>query len=126
LPACVCLAAKNPGSTLRITHIGVPEELRPANWLDHALLGDSAVTAISGLYETASMYQEFYEEMKGKPADTHSQFGQPTGPEDDEEEPGINTFRRMNQYLQDAAKKLLSVLSHTPTLSPQTKTSRKA
>lgn len=100
--------AKANAKIIKIWPFSVPEELLPSNWLDHALLGENVVTAISELYSEATRFVEFAEEMQGKPADALSKFGGGVG---DEPDPGINTFREMNESLGKSAKDLLSLLA---------------
>lgn len=99
---------KSDEKIIRIWPLTVPEELRPSNWLDHALLGENVVTAISTLYSEAKRFVEFSVEMEGKPAEAQSEFGGAVG---DEREPGIDTYREMNELLQKSATHLLSLLN---------------
>jgi hypothetical protein len=93
---------------IRIESLTVPEELGPSNWLDHALLGQNVVTAISRLYSDAKEFVEFSEEMQGKPAEAPSEsFGRGAG---DELEPGIDTYRAINQSLRESADALRLLL----------------
>ena len=102
---------RSNATIIRIEPLTVPEELRPSNWLDHALLGENVVTAISDLYSEANR-SSFAEEMQGKPAEAKSKFGQhvAVGADDYEPEPGIDTYRAMNQSLGKSAEKLRSLL----------------
>jgi hypothetical protein len=103
---------RSDATIIRIEPLTVPEELRPSNWLDHALLGENVVTAISDLYSEANGFVEFAEEMRGKPAEAGSKFGQhvAVGADDYELEPGIDTYRAMNQSLGKSAEKVRSLL----------------
>jgi hypothetical protein len=114
---------------IKIEPLIVPKELEPSNWLDHALLGDNVVTAISALYINAKRFVEFTEEMSGKPADEKSKLGnyRVVGYDEEQEfeavetEPGIDTYRNINHDLANSAEKLRSLL-----VSPITKKQRKA
>jgi hypothetical protein len=93
---------KGDPDTVRVDTFAVPEELHPRNWRDHAMLGDKAVTAISDVYEMASIFDKFAREMGGKSAETNSEaFGA---------ERAIDAYRQINQGLQDRAKKLTAIL----------------
>jgi hypothetical protein len=92
----------NEPNTIRVELFTIPEELYPKNWRDHAMLGDSAVTAISSLYEMTKNFDAFALEMHGKPAETNSEtFGY---------EHAIDSYRYLNKELRDRADRLLAIL----------------
>lgn len=108
---------KSDAQIIIIEPLTVPEELGPSNWFDHALLGENVVTAISKLYTVVKIFVDFTDEMRWQPAEAKSEFGSPciVGYDEEQEpeveqEPGIDTYRNINQALENSAEKLRSLL----------------